>query len=147
LDTKKREGGEIATVLTVGVATLSTGGAVLAVSDNTANNATFAVAILTIIGILLSGATVIYKRGNQKLQEHLIAVIREQTKPIQPDANGGRSLVDLHKKVDEGFRQANDRIDTTEERQVLMMQTQFALQEQVRDIAEVVRPYPSDPID
>lgn len=48
--------------------------------------------------------------SNKQLEEK----IREMTKQIQPDANGGKSLADLHAKFDALF----NRVDLIEARQI-----------------------------
>lgn len=40
-------------------------------------------------------------RFASKVKEVVEPIIKEATKPIQPDTNGGRSLGDLHDKMDE----------------------------------------------
>lgn len=39
-------------------------------------------------------------RERREFEERLTAALNERTKPIQPDANGGKSMPDLHAKVD-----------------------------------------------
>jgi hypothetical protein len=95
------DSGEAVTGMVVGVATVGVTGVVLAVSDNAVNNATFAVALLTIIGALLTTATWVNKRWNHALEERIRHALDVRTRPIQPDANGGKSLSDLHKKIDD----------------------------------------------
>lgn len=52
----------------------------------------FAASVTVIVGLL--------RWLNRKFEQRIIAEIREATYQIQPTANGGRSLADLHKKVD-----------------------------------------------
>jgi sensor domain CHASE-containing protein len=42
----------------------------------------------------------IHRWANRKLEQRIIASIKEATYQIQPSTNGGKSLSDLHKKVD-----------------------------------------------
>lgn len=55
--------------------------------------------ILAVGGVvsLIVGAVV---RINRNFERRVSALIKETTKPIQPAANGGLSLADLHRKVD-----------------------------------------------
>jgi hypothetical protein len=94
------DSGEAVTGMVVGVATVGVTGVMLAVSESAANNATFTVALLTIIGALLTTATWVNKRWNRALEERIRHALDVRTRPIQPDANGGKSLSDLHKKID-----------------------------------------------
>jgi urease gamma subunit len=146
METKRRkrvrrfgsDNGEVASVLVIGASTLGVGSlvlvakdaAVVAVSDNTANNANFVLALLGIISIMLTAATWLNRRWNRALEDRIKEAISTATKPIQPDANGGKSLADLHKKVDDGFAHANIRIDHAEARQL-------GIQEQLRDVSEM----------
>lgn len=52
----------------------------------------FAASVTVIVGLL--------RWLNRKFEQRIISEIREATYQIQPTANGGRSLADLHKKVD-----------------------------------------------
>ena len=90
------DNGEVVAGVLVVVASAATTGAVLAVSDAAANNATFTVAIFTIIAGLLGAATWL----NKRVENRITRLIDERTRPIQPDANGGKSLADLHHKID-----------------------------------------------
>jgi len=45
-----------------------------------------------------------WRRSRQrwaKFKSELVGELKQATKPIQPDSNGGKSLPDLHLKVDE----------------------------------------------
>lgn len=118
--------GEIAvTVLAVATST----GIIAAASVNDALNG--ANQLLVIVGTLLAGATWLNKRWNRALERRITDAIAKATKPIQPDANGGKSLADLHHKLD-GIC---GRMDTIEARQL-------ANQEQIRDLTDHVRPTP-----
>ena len=55
--------------------------------------------------ILAAGAVVVlvigvHRWANRKLEQRIVATIREATYQIQPSTNGGKSLSDLHKKID-----------------------------------------------
>lgn len=52
----------------------------------------FAASVTVIVGMV--------RWLNRKFENRIIKEIRESTYQIQPTANGGRSLADLHKKVD-----------------------------------------------
>jgi len=55
--------------------------------------------------VLAAGAVVVlvigvHRWANRKLEQRIVATIREATYQIQPGTNGGKSLSDLHKKID-----------------------------------------------
>lgn len=52
----------------------------------------FAASVTVIVGLV--------RWLNRKFEQRIISEIREATYQIQPSANGGKSLSDLHKKVD-----------------------------------------------
>jgi hypothetical protein len=52
--------------------------------------------IVFILGLIAWGL----RREWRRLQADLVERIEQRTKPIQPGTNGGKSLSDLHKKVD-----------------------------------------------
>ena len=52
----------------------------------------FAASVTVIVGLL--------RWLNRKFEQRIITEIREATYQIQPTANGGRSLADVHKKLD-----------------------------------------------
>lgn len=54
------------------------------------------IAIAAVIAIVVSTV----KFLDRSLEKKIIKEIREATTQIQPNANGGKSLTDLHKKVD-----------------------------------------------
>lgn len=43
-----------------------------------------------------------------ELLEQITELIDEKTKPIQPESNGGKSLPDLHEKVDTAIKTLNE---------------------------------------
>ena len=49
-----------------------------------------------VVGIAIA----VVKWGDRRLEKRIVQEIKEATYQIQPTANGGRSLADLHKKVD-----------------------------------------------
>lgn len=53
---------------------------------------------------IVKGAKAREKHANEQ-REELVQLIKETTKQIQPNANGGKSLSDLHAKVDEVKRE------------------------------------------
>jgi len=55
--------------------------------------------VLTVgaIVVMLAG---LYRWANRSLEQRIVAEIKEATYQIQPGANGGKSLTDLHKKID-----------------------------------------------
>lgn len=55
-----------------------------------------ALAVAAVLTVLIG----VYRWFNRKFEQRIIREIREATYQIQPTANGGKSLVDLHKKVD-----------------------------------------------
>lgn len=81
------ERGEIATVVTVAVSTIGVGGAVVAVSEGATNNATFALAILGIIGTLLSAATWLNRRWNSALGDRITEAITAAIDPLETRAS------------------------------------------------------------
>lgn len=95
-----RDEGEVVTAIVVGVASVGATGAVVAVSDAQLNNAQFVLVIFGIISGLLAVATWLNRRWNNALESRIKAALEDRTKPIQPDANGGKSLADLHHKID-----------------------------------------------
>lgn len=49
------------------------------------------------IVVMLAG---LYRWANRSLERRIVAEIKEATYQIQPNSNGGKSLADLHKKID-----------------------------------------------
>lgn len=54
------------------------------------------IAIAAVVAIVVS----VVKFLDRSLERKIVKEIREATTQIQPNANGGKSLSDLHKKVD-----------------------------------------------
>lgn len=54
------------------------------------------IAIVTAAGLFWKGVDLLNKRQERRI----IEVVKQATQPIQPDANGGKSLADLHEKFD-----------------------------------------------
>jgi hypothetical protein len=52
----------------------------------------FGAVIVLVIGV--------HRWANKKLESRIVTTIKEATYQIQPNTNGGKSLSDLHKKVD-----------------------------------------------
>jgi sensor domain CHASE-containing protein len=55
--------------------------------------------------ILATGAVIVlvigvHRWANKKLETRIVQTIKDATYQIQPNSNGGKSLSDLHKKVD-----------------------------------------------
>lgn len=50
----------------------------------------------------------ISKRIREDVREEFLPELLKLTKPIQPDSNGGKSLPDLHEKVDTAIRTLNE---------------------------------------
>lgn len=56
--------------------------------------------ILGLVTGLLAGLLYLIRSEVNRSFTRLADTVRDHTKEIQPDANGGKSLADLHKKVD-----------------------------------------------
>lgn len=64
----------------------------------------------SIVGIIATSITIITIIGKWLIVSPLKNFIREQTYPIQPTANGGRSLPDIAKTVDRIERRLDEHI-------------------------------------
>lgn len=53
---------------------------------------TIAAVLAVIVGVI--------RYANKKLEQKISDEIEEATKPIHPQTNGGKSLADLHRKID-----------------------------------------------
>lgn len=56
-----------------------------------------------IILVVSAGTAWSWRRSRQRwsrFKAELVGELKQATKPIQPDSNGGKSLPDLHEKVD-----------------------------------------------
>jgi hypothetical protein len=66
--------------------------------------------IVTAIGVITTGVIIAFR---YLILKPLVKLIDERTKQIQPEANGGKSLTDLHHRIDN----IESRFDTLEESQ------------------------------
>ena len=55
----------------------------------------FFLTVAAVIAVILG----VIRYGNKKLEQKISSEIQEATRPIHPESNGGRSLGDLHDKV------------------------------------------------
>lgn len=78
----RRDGGEIATAMTVAVSAAGITGIVMAVSEESARNATFGQAVLGIVVILLGGATWLNRRWNRALEDRITSAITKAINPL-----------------------------------------------------------------
>lgn len=53
-----------------------------------------------VVGFLVAVAGALVAIGRWMIVKPLVRLIDERTRQIQPDTNGGRSLSDLHAKID-----------------------------------------------
>jgi len=74
--------------------------------------------IVTAIGIITTGVITAFRFF---ILKPLVRLIDERTKQIQPNANGGKSLTDLHHRID-AVEQKFDTIEETQ-KQILEMVT------------------------
>jgi hypothetical protein len=54
------------------------------------------IGVAAVVGIVIG----LVRWANRSLEKRIVQEIKEATYQIQPTANGGKSLADLHKKVD-----------------------------------------------
>lgn len=108
--------GEVATAVVVAVSSVGVTGVVVAVSDSTANNASFTLAVIGIITALLSAATWLNRKWNRALEHRIVTAVNAAIDPVL-------------NKLDERFDKADVRIDRAEARQL-------GIQEQIRDVSE-----------
>lgn len=108
--------GEVATAVVVAVSSVGVTGVVVAVSDSTANNASFTLAVIGIVTALLSAATWINRKWNRALEHRISLAIQHAIEPVLD-------------KLDERFDKADTRIDRAEARQL-------GIQQQLRDVSE-----------
>lgn len=68
--------------------------------------------IAVVLTGIAAGAWRLSKRRLAKAEDRIVdrvaGVVGEKTKPIQPDSNGGKSLPDLHEKVDTAIKTLNE---------------------------------------
>lgn len=62
---------------------------------NTSIYLEFVLTVAAVIGVIIG----VIRYGNKKLEQKISEEIKEATLPIHPKSNGGRSLGDLHDKV------------------------------------------------
>lgn len=63
--------------------------------------------------------------ANKKLEQKIFEEIEQATKPINPNTNGGKSLADLHNKIDK----LRDDFDWLLDKQLQMMKMQQTIDE------------------
>jgi len=64
------------------------------------NYHSFANAVVTTFAIV-AGVYAASRYLNRKLERKILSEVKDATREIQPNTNGGKSLSDLHKKVDD----------------------------------------------
>ncbi len=68
--------------------------------DWLSNYHSFANAVVTTFAIV-AGVYAASRYLNRKLETKILSEVKDATREIQPNTNGGKSLADLHKKVDD----------------------------------------------
>ena len=86
------------------------------------------VAVLTAGGLVIAAV----KRINDNFERRVTALVKETTKPIQPNTNGGKSLSDLHAKVDRMDHRYLDMFEVVHQQRELWHERYIADQEKMR---------------
>lgn len=76
------------------------------VIDNISLYLEFIIALGGAVAVLIGAV----RFSNRRLEEKIVEEIKKATEPIHPDSNGGKSLADVHVKLDEAIHKIDNRL-------------------------------------
>lgn len=86
------------------------------------------IAIATTVSLIVAAVI----RVNRNFEKRVSTLIKETTRPIQPDSNGGLSMTDLHNKVDRFEHRYEQLVEEQEKQRQLWHERYLADQARIR---------------